>query len=106
MLRRIKQPLVSRFMQKAIGRTRVWFSGRVQGVGFRYKARQIAQGYDVSGTVENLDDGRVLLCVQGEKPQREAFIKELKLVMADFIRKCDETEDEVSFRYSGFEIIA
>ena len=42
-------------------RKQVWFEGRVQGVGFRYKAHQIATAYDVAGFVKNLDDGRVHL---------------------------------------------
>ena len=43
-----------------IGR-RVFFEGRVQGVGFRYSVRQLAKGYDVAGWVRNLPDGRVEL---------------------------------------------
>ena len=39
----------------------VQFSGRVQGVGFRFAVLQLAKEYDISGFVENLPDGRVLL---------------------------------------------
>lgn len=39
----------------------VFFSGRVQGVGFRYSALQVAKEFDVSGFVCNLTDGRVRL---------------------------------------------
>lgn len=39
----------------------VLYSGRVQGVGFRYTTKQIASGYEVTGTVKNLPDGRVEL---------------------------------------------
>lgn len=39
----------------------VLYSGRVQGVGFRYSVKQIAAGYEVAGTVQNLPDGRVQL---------------------------------------------
>ena len=46
---------------------RVFFSGRVQGVGFRYETKRIAMGYEVVGTVSNLEDGRVELCVMGEE---------------------------------------
>ncbi|MEE3179555.1 MAG: acylphosphatase [Verrucomicrobiota bacterium] len=38
---------------------RVIFSGRVQGVGFRYTTREIATGFDVVGAVRNLPDGTV-----------------------------------------------
>ena len=37
----------------------VIYSGRVQGVGFRAAVRQIAMGFEVTGWVKNLDDGRV-----------------------------------------------
>ncbi|MES2737733.1 MAG: acylphosphatase [Verrucomicrobiota bacterium] len=39
----------------------VIYSGRVQGVGFRYSTKQIASGYEVTGSVKNLPDGRVQL---------------------------------------------
>jgi acylphosphatase len=39
----------------------VIYTGRVQGVGFRYSTKQIASGYEVVGTVKNLPDGRVEL---------------------------------------------
>lgn len=41
----------------------ILYSGRVQGVGFRYTTKQIASGYDVTGSVKNLPDGRVQLQV-------------------------------------------
>lgn len=50
----------------AIERRRVFFSGRVQGVGFRMTARRLARGFPVVGFVRNLDDGRVELLVEGE----------------------------------------
>ena len=45
---------------------KVIFTGRVQGVGFRYTTKQIALGFDVSGTVKNLSDGTVELRLMGE----------------------------------------
>ncbi|TDU70932.1 acylphosphatase [Prosthecobacter fusiformis] len=39
----------------------VLYTGRVQGVGFRYSTKQIASGYEVTGSVKNLPDGRVQL---------------------------------------------
>ena len=43
----------------------ILFRGHVQGVGFRYTARQLASRYDVTGFVRNLTDGRVELLVDG-----------------------------------------
>jgi acylphosphatase len=53
----------------------VHYEGRVQGVGFRYTARRIAQGYDVAGRVKNLPDGRVEMRVFGEAEEVDAFLE-------------------------------
>ena len=52
----------------------VFYSGHVQGVGFRYSVKQIARGFDVIGWVRNLADGRVELQVSGEPAEVEAFL--------------------------------
>ena len=85
-------------------RLQIWYGGRVQGVGFRFKARQIASGYDVSGTIKNLDDGRVHLVAVGEKEEVRAFADKLAEVMADFIRQTEEREDRTPQKYKGFSI--
>lgn len=54
-------------------RLHVLYSGTVQGVGFRYTVRQLAQGFEVCGTVRNLLDGRVELVAEGEREELEAF---------------------------------
>jgi len=47
----------------------VYYSGRVQGVGFRYTTANLARDFRVAGYVQNLDDGRVRLDVQGDSDQ-------------------------------------
>jgi len=49
-------------------RRALYFSGRVQGVGFRYESRALALGYNLSGYVRNLADGRVELVAEGAYP--------------------------------------
>ena len=83
----------------------VWFSGRVQGVGFRYTTMQIAREFEVSGTVTNLMDGRVHLVVEGESSEVDAFVQEIENQMEGYVR---ETQSESSFsapRLRGFKII-
>lgn len=50
---------------------RIYYSGRVQGVGFRYTVREIAKHNPIDGYVRNLPDGRVELLVQGTLNQIE-----------------------------------
>ena len=54
-------------------RKHIFFSGDVQGVGFRYRSFCIAQSLGLAGWVENLWDGRVEMEVQGS----EASIREM-----------------------------
>lgn len=51
----------------------VWYTGRVQGVGFRAQVLAVARGFDVTGYVQNLPDGRVYLHAEGSGREVEAF---------------------------------
>jgi acylphosphatase len=54
---------------------RVFYEGRVQGVGFRFSVKSITTGYEVVGSVKNLIDGRVELLVQGEENEVAEFLQ-------------------------------
>ena len=82
----------------------VYFTGHVQGVGFRYSAIQVAKEYDVAGFVCNLSDGRVHLEVEGEKPEIEAFLRGLADAMPGYIRKIERNGERRSPQFSGFTI--
>jgi acylphosphatase len=57
----------------------VFYSGRVQGVGFRYTVKRIAGGFDVIGWVKNLPDGRVELQAMSEEGEElEAFLQAIR----------------------------
>lgn len=53
----------------------VFYEGNVQGVGFRYTIKQIAKGFEVTGSVRNLVDGRVELQAAGAKTEVDAFLE-------------------------------
>ena len=78
------------FLGKGMSDTRqrreVLYSGRVQGVGFRYTTRQLAEDYPVTGFVRNLVDGSVQLVVEGEASDLDAFLDRLGQVMHRYIR--------------------
>ena len=55
----------------------IHYRGRVQGVGFRFTAREIASHYPVTGYVRNLPDGRVQLEVEGPAEQLDAYMSDI-----------------------------
>ena len=69
----------------------IYFSGRVQGVGFRYTTRSIASRFAVTGYVRNLADGRVELNAEGTKAELHAFVAEIRQQLGSHIR--DETSE-------------
>ncbi|HZZ19414.1 MAG TPA: acylphosphatase [Opitutaceae bacterium] len=81
-----------------------YFAGRVQGVGFRYSALQVAREFEVSGFVTNLSDGRVQLEAEGRPEVVAAFIAAVEEKMHGFVRKVDRMSDRRSPQFSGFSI--
>jgi acylphosphatase len=66
------------FVKDERQRLTILYSGNVQGVGFRYAAREVAEGFDVCGTVRNLPDGRVELVAEGDMRELESFRKAIR----------------------------
>ncbi len=52
--------------------------GRVQGVGFRYFVKKIAEKYEIKGYVKNNTDGDVFIVAQGEEFKLNLFVEEVK----------------------------
>jgi len=78
----------------------VYFSGRVQGVGFRFTAERIAAGHDVSGYVQNLPDGRVRLVAEGEAAAVDGFVRDVQTRMAGFVRRTVVDKDEATGEFA------
>ncbi len=83
---------------------KVHFSGRVQGVGFRYSVLQVAKEYDVCGFVQNLTDGRVLVEVSGEGGDITDFVKAIEERMEGYVRQVERAISSSSANYVGFTI--
>jgi acylphosphatase len=82
----------------------VFFSGHVQGVGFRYSVLQVAKEFEVSGFVANLPDGRVQLEAEGGRQEVQAFVVAVEERMHGYIRKIERNERRRSALFAGFEI--
>lgn len=64
----------------------VWYTGHVQGVGFRAQVLGLARGYDVTGYVQNLSDGRVYLHAEGDEGEVEGFTDQIANTLDGHIR--------------------
>ncbi len=82
----------------------VHFSGRVQGVGFRYQTLQVAKEFEVSGFVQNLPDGRVHLEIEGEADEIEAFLVSVGERLEGYIRKVERSATHRPPQFKGFMI--
>ncbi len=85
-------------------RTRVFYSGRVQGVGFRFTCQHLARGFEVTGWVKNLPDGRVELVAEGEKREVEAFLARVAEAMGSNIRAEQRSEETATGEFRDFAI--
>lgn len=85
-------------------RMHVYFSGRVQGVGFRYTARAFAHRHGVSGFVRNLADGRVELEVEGPRETLMAYLGELEREFRHSIRDREARWLPATGSYQGFSV--
>jgi acylphosphatase len=85
-------------------RREVLFSGRVQGVGFRYTARGIAARFAVVGFVRNLSDGRVQLVVEGGTAELDRYIQALSDEMARCISHVETTGSAASGEFADFSV--
>ncbi|MDO4775408.1 MAG: acylphosphatase [Aerococcaceae bacterium] len=82
-------------------------SGRVQGVGYRIYAMQIATEVGVTGTVRNLANGDVKLIVQADDVQLEVLQHRLQQPAHRFMRVDKLTIHPISLdkNYSDFQIV-
>ena len=87
-------------------RLHAYFSGRVQGVGFRYTVKVLAHGFEVTGLVRNLPDGRVELVVEGEKAELEEFLTAIgESEVGYFISHTESGWSDALSTFRGFEIV-
>ncbi len=87
-------------------RMTVFFTGKVQGVGFRYTTKTVATGFEVSGTVKNLPDGRVELVTEGAKQELEEFLQAIRdSEVGRFVKNEQVVWADAKNEFRGFEIV-
>ena len=91
-------------MENRVFQLNSWFEGHVQGVGFRYQAVGVAKGFEVTGFVKNLSDGRVHLYAEGEAKEVSDFQKEVESELKDYIREVEIKTGEGARACQNFRI--
>ena len=80
------------------------FTGRVQGVGFRYTTQNLAMQYNVNGYVKNTRDGKVELVVEGPDEEMDHLIEALQDRMNGFIRNAAIETSPATGEFHEFDI--
>ena len=82
----------------------IYYSGNVQGVGFRYTALRAARSFQVTGYVRNMSDGRVEMVVEGSNADIEGLKKDIAEQLAGYIKGVDEQEMAATGEFDQFTI--
>ncbi|MBI4435951.1 MAG: acylphosphatase [Candidatus Omnitrophica bacterium] len=86
-------------------RIRVFYTGRVQGVGFRFTTEQIALSLGITGWVKNLPDGKVEVVAEGEEARLVSFLEKIKNgPMKPYLRGVEVEWGEVKGEFKEFGI--
>ena len=80
----------------------IFFCGRVQGVGFRFTARQVAERYELTGFVRNTSDGKVEILLQGEEQDIDDAIDDLQQTFS--VRDPQIEQVEINSSYDNFDV--
>jgi len=83
----------------------VYYSGRVQGVGFRYTTVDLAEDLGVSGWVKNLSDGRVEILAEAEEDTLKIFLDKIRNGFSAYIRDTQIDWKPATGEFSDFTII-
>lgn len=81
-----------------------FFRGTVQGVGFRFTARSLADKYGIKGWVMNLSDGGVRLAAQGSQEDLDSFFEDLKERFDDQIADFQIKDKELLEECNDFQV--
>lgn len=80
------------------------FFGMVQGVGFRFTAIHVANGYPLTGYVRNLPDGSVECVAEGESDQIDAYVADLGRRMGSYIRRQTQQTAPYTGEFESFDV--
>jgi acylphosphatase len=82
----------------------VFYSGRVQGVGFRFTAIDVARDLDVCGWARNLRDGRVEVVAEAQESVLRDFLSRLEHYFSRYIQDKDVDWQPATGEFKDFTL--
>ncbi|MCM8797576.1 MAG: acylphosphatase [Candidatus Omnitrophica bacterium] len=83
----------------------IFYSGMVQGVGFRFTAQSLAHKLGVRGWVKNLSDGRVEIIAEAEEEVIQRFLKEIENIFGRYIESADTDWQAAEDKFKDFRVV-
>ena len=85
-------------------RLHTYYSGSVQGVGFRCSAERAAASLDLTGWVKNLKDGRVEVVCEGKEASLKEFLRKIEDMFSGYLRDKDVEWGNATGEFDHFDI--
>ena len=82
----------------------VYYSGQVQGIGFRFTAERIAEELGILGWVSNLSDGRVELVVEANEDSLKDFLTQLSTIFNRYIQDVQVNWEPATGEFNDFGV--
>ena len=89
------------FMKKQVC---VYYSGQMQGIGFRFTAERLAEELGVLGWVSNLSDGRVELVAEANEDALKNFLAQLNNIFKRYIQDVNINWKSATGEFKDFGI--
>ena len=83
----------------------IFYSGTVQGVGFRYTVLRHANDLQLKGWVKNLPDGRVEVLAEGPKELIDRLCEQIEKYFEGYIRDKESSTGECQSKFKDFTIL-
>ena len=85
-------------------RVHAYYTGSVQGVGFRFAAERLATSFNLTGWVKNLKDGRVELVCEGKEAALKELLEKVYDIFKEYIRDADIEWDKAAGEFKDFRV--
>ena len=85
-------------------RYEIMFTGRVQGVGFRYTTCRVASRFEVAGWVRNESDGSVRCVAEGAHDELDRFVAAVQEAMAGYRHEAAVRAGAATGEFTDFSV--